>query len=440
MDRSWINVTLSSLLSDPNIAYFARPILKFEYKPNETVVYTKPAKDFIILYNKKYNEKYISDCKEVGYLKSSILASVLNYVLNYVTRRQRREKKLWKICVTFEINEILRYLKVAGLVLPPEALLPGHFGLPSNLLAEQYYDLLINKKSDSNSNGLNEEGGFDFDSNDGANEENAGDKSDKSGILKQIQRKVDNNNNFTSSYTDEIFDEDSSSENIDTKALSALFASSLAQAINSGQLPGNMPLGLKRFVDAVFKPEINWKQQVLGFIKHIHAKTLASKRRTYSRVARQEIPGIILPGRIADQTRFGFLFDVSGSMSDAQVSKSLSEMLGCLRQIRAEALVWSCDTELHYIKKLKSSEASKVVKEGIKFIGGGGTEVVECLERLYTDPKVDAKEISAFIVFTDGYTHWPTTEPVWWSKYPTIVVLLANQKIPKWVRSIMVKE
>jgi len=115
--------------------------------------------------------------------------------------------------------------------------------------------------------------------------------------------------------------------------------------------------------------------------------------------------------------------DVSGSMSDREVEKSLAEVVGIVREVGQVELV-VCDADVHAVKRVVKSR--DLTWRG----GGGGTDMRVGIERAL-EGRPDL-----VVVFTDGETPWPSRPPT----VPVVVALTAKpQKAPpQWAKVVEV--
>ena len=158
---------------------------------------------------------------------------------------------------------------------------------------------------------------------------------------------------------------------------------------------GNLPAGVKRLLDEMMEPKMNWRellrQQIESTFKNDFTWMRPSRRGWHL--------DAILPGMVTDpMIDICVSIDMSGSISNEQAKDFLSEIQGIMSQFMNYKLhVWSFDTQVYNPKIFTSDNAEDMTTYEPK--GGGGTDFM-CNWEWMKENDVEPKK---FIMFTDGY-------------------------------------
>ena len=169
--------------------------------------------------------------------------------------------------------------------------------------------------------------------------------------------------------------------------------------------PGTAWGNLKSTIEGLYKVSTDWKNA----FKYIIGKSIntAEKRQAY---ANKNI--LAAQGRVArtDKDKYDNMdymiafIDSSGSMSDEQLKKVLSETYAlALAKKPVKLVVVQCDTKIQEIKEYKSvAELKRDIRQAtVK--GRGGTDVKPLWDLLKTNPKYKKIKPDLIMIFTDGY-------------------------------------
>ena len=188
------------------------------------------------------------------------------------------------------------------------------------------------------------------------------------------------------------------------------------EAIRQGALvAGKLGSGGARDLEALLKPQINWRDALREFI----ATTCAGNDfSTYARPNRRYLStGVYLPSGISQQVKeLVIAIDTSGSIRQRDLTVFLSEIKSICDTVHPEAvrlLYW--DTKVCADERYDRTELDTLV-QSTKPAGGGGTDVT-CVTEYMTKHRITPQ---AVVVFTDGYVwggwgKWSC--PVLWSIY-----------------------
>ncbi len=155
------------------------------------------------------------------------------------------------------------------------------------------------------------------------------------------------------------------------------------------KLAGNLPGSLKRFVKP-YKHQMKWEQILKGII----ARGSVKDYRTWSVPNRRGLKYV--PGYSKRGAKVWFLVDVSGSISDEELSAFVGELVHAAKYSKINLVIWDAEPKLLSVGASRSRILS-VIRRGIE--GGGGTVISEALELV----KNNLKPNEPVIILTDGY-------------------------------------
>lgn len=171
---------------------------------------------------------------------------------------------------------------------------------------------------------------------------------------------------------------------------------------------GNLPADLLRIINALNKPQVNWKQQLHSFISNSEEILIELSRKRRNRRF-----GIFQPAdKVYSKLKIALVLDTSGS-TQSILEKFLAEMNGIHKQ-GAIIEVIQCDTEVH------GKPEKYDPKRKFKMKGGGGTDMnpgIEAANALHPD---------AIICLTDGYIPPCDVKP----RARFLWVVCANESFP----------
>jgi len=164
-----------------------------------------------------------------------------------------------------------------------------------------------------------------------------------------------------------------------------------AQACGAGNLPG----GVRRMLDHLLNPQIDWREMLAMEIKSIVKNDYNFLR--FSRKGLEQ--GIYLPGMDHDETiDVCVAVDTSGSISKDMLRDFLSEVKGIMEQYQEFTLkLWCFDTAIHNPQSFTADTQDDLINYEMGGFGGTTFEVNwEFMKENGIEPK-------KFIMFTDGY-------------------------------------
>jgi predicted metal-dependent peptidase len=158
---------------------------------------------------------------------------------------------------------------------------------------------------------------------------------------------------------------------------------------------GNIPAGVKRLIEELTEPKMNWREllrmQIESTIKSDYTWMKASRKGWHV--------DAIMPGmKTAETIDIAIAIDTSGSISSEQARDFLSEIRGIMETFDNYRIhVFTFDTEVYNPQQYNSDTLEDIEDYDIQ--GGGGT----AFEAIFDYLKGEDLEPKRLLVFTDGY-------------------------------------
>jgi predicted metal-dependent peptidase len=186
---------------------------------------------------------------------------------------------------------------------------------------------------------------------------------------------------------------------------------SVAQAAHVARMAGKIPGGLERFIQEVLDPKVPWQVLLRDYMTRFTKDDETWNRRN------RRCDEFFLPARYSEKMgEYIAIGDTSGSIGNDELAKYVAEWAQVAEDVKPERIriVWA-DTRV---------AGEQTFEEGEPIIakpkGGGGTDMTVPLKH------VEQYNPDVVVLFTDGYTPWPATEP----PYPLIVCCTTNADVP----------
>lgn len=178
---------------------------------------------------------------------------------------------------------------------------------------------------------------------------------------------------------------------------------------------GNLPAGVKRLIDTMTEPKLNWReliaQEIEACFKNDYSFTRPNKRGAHMDAI---LPGMI-PGQKIDVCVFN---DCSGSMTDDMLRDIHSEVKGIMQSFEDfELHLGTFDTDVYNFQTFTPENIDDIDEYEMK--GGGGTD----FESVYNFLKERDILPKKLIIFTDGYPYGSWGDPAYCD---TIFVIHGN--------------
>ena len=158
---------------------------------------------------------------------------------------------------------------------------------------------------------------------------------------------------------------------------------------------GNIPAGVKRMIDEMTEPKMNWREllrmQLESTIKSDYTWMRASRKGWHM--------DAVMPGMKLDpMIDIAVALDASGSISETMLKDFLSEIQGIMDSFPAYRIhVLTFDTDAYNPAQYDSENLDSICDYEVT--GGGGTDFT-CIFKYLKDNEIEPKRL---VVFTDGY-------------------------------------
>lgn len=177
-------------------------------------------------------------------------------------------------------------------------------------------------------------------------------------------------------------------EQIETKIQEILIRASLQSKI-AGDKPGSVPGMVEIYLDRLLNPKLPW-QTILRRFLNDRIKDDYSWRKPNRRF----FPDYHLPSMYSEGlSHLAFAVDTSGSVSDSDFQRFISEIHGVMKQFKPARL-----TLIQFDTCIKSIDTISTVQDlmRVKFHGRGGTHIKEVMDW------AEKEKPQALLLFTDG--------------------------------------
>jgi predicted metal-dependent peptidase len=158
---------------------------------------------------------------------------------------------------------------------------------------------------------------------------------------------------------------------------------------------GNVPAAIKRLIQDITEPKMNWRE-----LLQMNIQSIIRSNYSFSRPSRKGwASGAILPGMIPEQTiDIAIALDMSGSIGQNEISIFLGEISGIVGQYTDFKInLFSFDTDVYNSQHYTQDSVGDLLN--YEPVGGGGTCYRCILDHLKEQNSVPKK----LILFTDLY-------------------------------------
>ena len=312
-----------------------------------------------------YNTRFIKMLrpKEVEFLFGH---EVLHCVYDHFGRRGDRNPQLWNIADDFCVNADLKKHHVGEFITSVPCLYDHKY---DGMSAEEVYDILyekadkidindlLNKMIDDHMDGDDEQDGSGGD----GNEEGKG----RPRLSKEERQQI----------KDEIKE-------------AMLAAASASDA-------GNIPAGVKRLIQELTEPKMNWRE-----LLRMQLESTIKSDFTWMRASRKGWHmDAVMPGMKVDpMIDIAIAIDASGSIDERMLKDFLGEVQGIMDSFPAYKIhIITFDTDTYNPAQYDSDNLDDICDYEVA--GGGGTDF-DCIFKYLKDNEIEPKRL---VVFTDGY-------------------------------------
>lgn len=336
-----------------------------------------------------YHPKFVEE-HSIQQIEGVICHEVLHVAWLHGTRRENRDPRLWNIACDFAINPTVLD---AGMALPPNGLYEDKF---RNMTAQAIYAELLKEKDKLEELMKNLPKVL----SDGEQGEGDNGKTIHGSVLDP--RDVPGNAEGAQGRMTQA----------EIEKLESEIKIKVQQAYDAAKARGTVPAGIEGLIQAVGKPSINWHDYIQSWVKGHNPDdyTWERPRRTMLANHRVYMPSMTMKG-----AGIGVLsIDTSGSVSDDELRKYVSEIVGVIEMCKPEKLIIIQHDAV--IQKVEEWEGGDDFSS-LKVKGRGGTCIAPVFKHLETlDDQIDW-----MICFTDmGIGDYPRAKdappfPVLWA-------------------------
>jgi len=164
----------------------------------------------------------------------------------------------------------------------------------------------------------------------------------------------------------------------------------------AGKYKGNVPKGLDRYIDNLYKNKVDWRYLLEKYVQNIIPTdyTYAKPHKKSNSV------GYYMPDYIKEKIDILVAVDLSGSIGKEQIKEFLSEIVAIARgyQDKIDMTLLTHDIDVQNDYRIVNVNERKIVE--LKMNGGGGTSHRKVLEHI----KEKYPRTTLAIFFTDGYS------------------------------------
>ena len=287
---------------------------------------------------------------------------VLHAVYGHMDRRQERDPKIFNIACDYCVNADLLDQKIGERITVVPILYNTKY---TGWTAEAVYDDLM---------------------------ENA----DKEELSKLMQQMLDEHLDGDGGEGDEQGSSRPKLSDEERAAIKDELKEAVLNAAKAEANAGNLPAGIRRMIQDLTHPVINWRelidQQIQSTIKNDFTWARPSRKGWHTDAI---MPGVT-PGTQIDVC---VAIDTSGSIREDDIKAFLGEIKGIMEQYDEYVVrVWSFDTEVYNEQLFTSDNVQDIIEYQPE--GGGGTDFMANWNYM----KGNGIEPKKFIMFTDG---WP---------------------------------
>jgi predicted metal-dependent peptidase len=311
-----------------------------------------------------YNSRFIKMLrpKEVEFLFGH---EVLHCVYDHFGRRGDRNPQLWNIADDFCVNADLKKHHVGEFITSVPCLYDHKY---DGMSAEEVYDILYEKADKIDISSLLDR--MIDEHMDGDDEQDGGGDDDQEGkgrprLSKEERQQI----------KDEIKE-------------AMLAAASASDA-------GNIPAGVKRLIQELTEPKMNWRE-----LLRMQLESTIKSDFTWMRASRKGWHmDAVMPGMKVDpMIDIAIAIDASGSIGERMLKDFLGEIQGIMDSFPAYRIhLFTFDTDAYNPAQYDSDNLDDICDYEVA--GGGGTDF-DCIFKYLKDNEIEPKRL---VVFTDGY-------------------------------------
>ena len=353
-----------------NKPFIGNIITRLELIENNTWCTTAATDGRAVYWNREFVNKL--DDQELDFLFGH---EVYHVVFDHMSRRGDKEPFLWNIANDFVINDLLVQEGVGRLITTVK---PCYDVKYRGLFSEEVYALLKKDREENPQQDMGQTLDQHLDGEGGDNTKDGSapgskDKDSKGGKGK------DGPPSYSEEQRKQIADE------VKNAVIEA------AQAAGAGNVPG----AIKRMIDKLTEPKMNWRELI-----DVNIQSIMKRDFTFMKPSRRGWHcDAILPSMDNDETIDVVLaLDMSGSIGTQQATDMFSEVRGIMEQYTDFKLrVFQFDTACYEYAEFTPDNMDEL--DDYKITGGGGTDF-DCIFDFLKNEDIQPEKL---VVFTDGY-------------------------------------
>lgn len=174
-------------------------------------------------------------------------------------------------------------------------------------------------------------------------------------------------------------------------------AAAVAAQMKGGAAAGSVPADVQVFLDSLLKPKLPMAAHLRKFFNAIDKSNYS-----WQKLNRRFHP-MLMPGLQGKKLgHIAFAFDMSSSVSDADIKRYVTELMAVVRNLKPERI-----TLVQFTCEIKSVHRIKSIRElaAVELRGRGGTDIEPLMEW------AKLNKPTALCVFTDGEYSHPSFNP-----------------------------
>lgn len=359
------------LISESDWSWFGQLSCYLNFMKNDSI----PTAAIDLLGNLYYNEKWMTGMTDQN-IRAIICHEILHLAFRHLDRLDYRDHKLWNVACDLKVNEEIK--GKTDLVLTKGALVPEGYQSSWKIVLDNK-TITINKIDEKTSDQIYFE----------LKKHLPKDFSYECDLIMPAQTKQQEEDLKNKGY----------------KVLRDSQAARLAKDWHgrvysaTQQSRGSSPAGVLREIYKLENSELPW-----GQILQQRFRRMAIEHK-WDRPSKRYFPRFYFPGRSkANGIKVVAAIDTSGSMSQEQITKAISELYGLAKSFKfLELWVTDCDAQVYEAKKVKAEELSKLLLQG-----GGGTDFRPVFKWVKRDL---GDKIDSLVFFSDLDGDFPATPP-----------------------------
>lgn len=337
--------------------------------------------------------KTLSHAERVGLFMHEILHVAFLHVL----RRGSRNPIVWNIACDAVVNAVIAE---AGITLPAGGVPPAKLNETAEELYKKYY-----KEFESSSSG-----GTGNSSGSSSSNESGGEPSGN-GDREYLGKTIGKYKNF-GSFTDAKKEGGEKLTENEQKIMEQEIKVAVVSAVQQSANRGTIPASIKRMVEELVQPRLDWKQLIRIFVEEN-----ARNDYNWTRPNRRFLPGGIYLPELKNKELGSVVVavDTSGSVGNRELTQFLSEVSSILEEFNTTIYLLPVDSKVHDPQEYTQHDLPLKAHTS----GGGGTSFKPPFEY------VEQNDIqpNCFIYLTDGYCDdFIKEEP----EYPVMWVVTRN--------------